>query len=232
MPAETRTTMTLRVLALALLASLAAQADAQNKPKKLYCWEENGRKVCGDALPAEAAGSSRTEFNSSSGMRTGQVAAALTAEQRAAADAAAALAAAQAETAAARLRREMAMVESYATEDELRKAFQERIDLLDETLKASNLGVVGLRQSLIALLRQSGELELSGKSVPKISRDNIASQHIELLRRERLYAQQQVERAQLDQELASVLARYREIKQGKQAATRPAAGAAAPPAGG
>ena len=31
--------------------------------KKLYCWNENGKKVCGDALPAEASDSARTEIS-------------------------------------------------------------------------------------------------------------------------------------------------------------------------
>ena len=225
---------TFRILAVALLAALAAQADAQTaKGKKLYCWNENGRKVCGDALPAEAAGTSRTEFNSTSGMRTGEVAAALTPEERAAAEAAALDAAAKAELDAARLRREMAMVESYATEADLRKAFQERIDLLQETLKASELGVAGLRQSLVGLLRQAGEHELAGKPVPPVARDNIANQHAELRRRERLYAQQQADRAKLDTELAAVLARYREIKgAGQQRAAENAASGATPPQSG
>jgi uncharacterized coiled-coil protein SlyX len=231
MPAEHHAT--LRLIAAATLLALAATAGAQKKnqapaTKKLYCWTENGRKVCGDALPAEAAGTSRTEY-SKGGRRTGEVAAALTPEERAAAEAAAIAAVAKAESDAARTRREMAMVESYATEADLRKAFQERIDLLDETLKASGLGVVGLRQSLVGLLRQAGEIELSGKPVPPVTRDNIARQHAELQRRERMYAQQQADRAKLDTELAAVLARYREIKSGNSAAAAPAT---PPPSGG
>jgi hypothetical protein len=236
MPAEHHAT--LRLIAAATLLALAATAGAQKKnqapaTKKLYCWTENGRKVCGDALPAEAAGTSRTEY-SKGGRRTGEVAAALTPEERAAAEAAAIAAVAKAESDAARTRREMAMVESYATEQDLRKAFQERIDLLDETLKASELGVVGLRQSLVGLLRQAGELELAGKTVPVVARNNITTQHAELRRRERLFAHQQVERAQLDEELAAVLARYREIKGGEnKGGTQAAAPEAAPaPTGG
>ena len=219
---------TFRILAVALLAALAAQADAQTAKKKLYCWDENGKKVCGDALPAEAAGSQRAEYTNA-GRRTGEVARALTNEERVAAAAAERVAAQQAELDAARMRREMAMVESYATEGELRKAFQERIDLLDETLKASGLGVVGLRQSLVGLLRQAGEIELAGKPVPPVARDNIANQHAELRRRERLYAQQQADRAKLDTELAAVLARYREIKSGQSASAEGAAAPATPP---
>jgi hypothetical protein len=224
MPADTIKQATLTI---ALLAFAATAAHAQTK-KKLYCWDENGKKVCGDALPAEAAGNQRAEYTAG-GRRTGEVARALTTEERAAAATAELAAARQAELDAARMRREMAMVESYATEVDLRKAFQERIDLLDETLKASGLGVVGLRQSLVGLLRQAGEIELSGKPVPPVTRDNIARQHAELQRRERMYAQQQADRAKLDTELAAVLARYREIKSGNSAAAAPAT---PPPSGG
>jgi len=225
---------TLGLLAVAVLMALSANVDAQRgkkapaaQGKKLYCWNENGQKVCGDALPAEAAGTARSVFNSK-GHHTGEIAASLTPEQRAAAEAAAADEATRAELAAVRLRREMAMVESYATEADLRKAFQERIDLLDETLKASEYGVTGLRQSLVALLRQAGELELAGKPVTPVARDNIATQHAELRRRERMYAQQRTDRAELDAELAAVLARYREIKSSGTTAAAPAA----PPSGG
>ena len=43
-------------LGIAVLAgSGAVHAQAKASPeKKIYCWNEAGRKVCGDALPAEA----------------------------------------------------------------------------------------------------------------------------------------------------------------------------------
>ena len=235
---KTIQTATLVLAPLFALALASAEAHAQRrgagetKTKKLYCWEENGAKVCGDALPAEAAGARRTEFNAS-GRHTGEIARALTPEERAAAEAAAKLEKARAETEKARFLREMAMAESYATEADLRKSFQERIDLLEESLKASELGVVGLRQSLVALLRQAGEAELAGKPVSMIARNNISTQHAELRRRERLFAQQRVQRASLDEELDSVLARYREIKQGQRAPEQSAAAPAPqPPASG
>ena len=219
---------TIQLLAAATLLALAGTSAAQKTTtsKKLYCWDDHGHKVCGDALPAEASGSLRAEFSAKSGRHVGDVAAALTAEERAAAAIAEKAAAAQAESDAARQRREMAMAESYATETDLRKAFQERIDLLDETLKASELGVTGLRQSLVGLLRQAGELELAGKPVPPTTAGNITTQHTELRRRERILAQQRVDRARLDSELAAVLQRYREIK---APATVPSATGAAPP---
>ena|SRR4249919_1952451 len=221
MPANTK----IQRIAFALLAVSAGAHAQTTSGKKLYCWDDNGHKVCGDALPAEAAGNQRAEYSEKSGRRVGEVARAMTPEEQAAAAAAKAAAATQAETDAARMRREMAMVESYATETDLRKAFQERIDLLDETLKASGIGVSALRQTLVGLLRQAGDLELAAKPVPETMRTSIATQHVELRRRERMYAQQQVERAQLDAELDQVLARYREIKQGQSAAAQPATAA-------
>src|SRR3546814_17752408 len=69
------------------------------------------------------------------------------------------------ETEAAAMRRDLAMVESYATQDDLRRAYGERITLVEESLKTSRLGLVNLRQSLLSLLRQAADLELQSKPV-------------------------------------------------------------------
>ncbi|AWV08739.1 hypothetical protein [Marilutibacter maris] len=203
----------------ALLLAAVSAADAQGKgkgaasgSKKLYCWQENGRKVCGDALPASAVDSARTEISVNSGMTTATVGRALTAEER--------VAAAEQERArqleearkAALARREKAMAESYATEDDLRRAYQNRIVLLDETVKASELGIQGLRQSLVTLLRRASETELAGKPVGTALAGNIQGQHQELLRQQDMLSQQRQERADVEGEFESALTRYRELK--------------------
>lgn len=203
-----------RVLALATTLALAgvlgSGAVAQQKapPKKLYCWDEGGRRVCGDTLPAAAAGAQRTEFDQRTGTATNRVSRALTDEERAQA-----AQQAEAEKAAAdQLRREQAMVQVYDTEDDLKRAFQNRFALADESLKASTLARTNLRASLITLLQQANELELSGKSVPKKLRDKIQGQHRDLLALEVLQQKQAVERASLQQEFDQAVARYRELK--------------------
>ena len=55
--------------------------------------------------------------------------------------------------------------------------------------------------------------------------------HAELQRRERIFTQQKVERAQLDEELASVLKRYRDLKDGVRPTASEAAAGAPPPQG-
>ncbi len=206
-------TIPLRLTGAVLLALAPLLATAQSAgSKKLYCWNENGRKVCGDALPADAVNNARTEISSQSGLTTGQVARALTAEEKAAAAAQAAANAQQAAVAEAAARRDFAMAQSYETEDELRRAFEERILLLDETVKSSQLGVAGLRQSLMSLLRQAGEQELAGTPVRPALADSIRGQHAELMRQQGLLVQQQKQRNEIEGEFNTALERYRALK--------------------
>ncbi|HET6783148.1 MAG TPA: hypothetical protein VFH12_04865, partial [Pseudoxanthomonas sp.] len=117
-----------KLLLLALCAALAPLAIAQKAEapaKKLYCWNENGQRVCSDALPAEAVNRAREEISARSGLRTGGVDRALSEEERA-------LAASdeqqrQVDQAASDTRRrtEQALLASYQSEDELRRVFNE-----------------------------------------------------------------------------------------------------------
>lgn len=211
---------TLVLLAAALSAALlstTASAQQKDKPKKLYCWDEGGRRVCSDTLPASAVGHQRTEISAATGSAINRVARELTAEERVAA---AAQARAQ-ESQADRMRREMAMVVSYATEKDLQRAFQERFALVDEGLKSSSMAHTNLHKSLIALLRQANDLELAGKPVGKALRNRILTQHREL---GLLLATQQrlrTERGSLQAEYEHALTRYRELKGGTTATAAP-----------
>ena len=215
-------------LALALMAALlTAPASAQKAAgdkKKLYCWNEGGRKVCGDALPATAVDSARTEISTKSGLPTGQVGRALTAEERVAAAAQAEIDRQNQFKAAAQRMREHAMAESYSTEADLRRAFNDRIALLDDTIKAAQLSIGGLRQSLISLLRQAGEAELAGKPVPAHLTGTIRTQHAELMRQQGLLAAHRQNRSEIDVELDHALQTYRTLKGPKTPAVVPMPG--------
>jgi hypothetical protein len=148
----------------------------------------------------------------------------MTPEERAAAAAAANQAQALVDAELARQRRDLAMVESYGTEADLRRAFGERIGLVDANIKASLLGVANLRLSLASLLSQASGLELAGKPVPQALLGSIRNQHAQLEKQQSILAQQQHDRGALDGELADAVARYQALKQ-KQAgdvATAPA----------
>jgi len=206
-----------RQLSLTLMLALcgAGPVLAQSNPppqKKIYCWDENGHKVCGDALPAAAAERARTEISIKSGLPTAHVERALTEEERSAAQQAAEAARRQAEAEAMQKRRDLAMVESYMTEADLRRAYGERTALLDESIKTSQLSITTLHASLLSLLKQAGDQELSGTPVARQTAETIRAQHAELLRQRQLLQAQQADRAALESELADSIRRYREMK--------------------
>jgi hypothetical protein len=199
--------------ALLLGATLSAQAaPAQQAGKKLYCWDQGGHKICGDALPASAAGAGRTEISAKSGRTLDTVGPALTPEERAAAAAAVRLAQQAANQRLQQRRRDLAMVDSYATEADLRRAYGDRADLLDASIKASVLGLQNLHQSLLSLLTHAADDELSGTAVGKKRQDAMRDQHAELLKQERILSEQRADRAELEAELADAVERYRALK--------------------
>lgn len=213
-------------LTLAVSALLSAGASAQQaaKPKKLYCWDEGGKRVCSDALPASAVGRQRTEFDPRTGTTLNRVGRELTAEEQV-------RAAAEEQTRLAReaqARREMAMVVSYQTEEDLERAFRDRFELIEESLKGSALALVNLHTSLVSLLRQANELELQSKPVGKVLREKIQNQHAELQALRALKQRQEAERQALDAEFKQALSRYRALKGQTANARTPAA---TPPAG-
>lgn len=207
-PVASRQALSLAAVAIAAAISMSAAAQQKDKSKKLYCWDEGGRRVCSDTLPASAVGHQRVERDAKTGTALSQVAREMTTEERAAA----AVQAQAQESEADRKRREMAMVVSYTTEKDLQRAFQERFALVDEGLKSSSMAHTNLHKSLIALLRQANDLELAGKPVGKTLRNRILTQHREL---GQLLATQQrlrAERGTLQAEYEHALGRYRELK--------------------
>lgn len=211
------------VLAVGLALGVASIASAQQKPKerKLYCWDEGGRRVCSDALPASAVGHQRTEFDPKTGTRVNRLAREMTEEERARA----AIEEEKLRADAQRARREMAMVVSYDNEEDLKRSFSNRFELVEESLKGSELALVNLHNSLVSLLRQANALELESKPVGNVLRKKILTQHAELQGLRALKQRQETERAALNAEFQEALSRYRVLKGAQQgtAATPPPA---------
>lgn len=213
-----------RLLAAAIAIGLLMAAGSASAQKKLYCWTEGGRKVCGDALPAEAANSARTEISPKSGLPTRRVERAMTDEERTAAAIAADLARKQADAEAINKRRDLAMVESYTTEADLLRAYGDRTALVEESIKTSQLSLSNLRLSLLSLLSQAGDSELDNEPVPKRMTDKIQRQHDELLRQQLMLVDQQRDGSTLQKELQDAVRRYRSLK--KPEIEAPATGSA------
>lgn len=210
-----------RYIVAAVLLAFAASAGAQKAQKKLYCWNQNGHRTCGDTLPPGATDLARTVINPKSGMHIDEIDRALTPEERAAAAVTKKQAEAKAREKNARARRDMAMVESYNTEADLRHAYNERIVLLDLAIKASVLGEANMRNSLVSQLNLASNIELAGKPVPQKTLTTIRTQHVELLRQQRILARQRSDRKALDGELDDALERYRAMKHPEDADEAP-----------
>ncbi|WP_081720964.1 hypothetical protein [Pseudoxanthomonas suwonensis] len=225
-------TKTWRPLLVALLAAVALPAAAQDKnaKKKLYCWDQDGKRICADSLPPEALGVAREEISSSSGMmRTAEVQRALTDAERAAQAEEEAVRRTEAAAAETRRLTDQAMLTSFQTEDELRRVFAERVNLVDNSIATTRYNVTSLREGLVTLLRTAGERELSGKPVPDKVANDIRARHAQLRYNTVLQASYERQRAELDSEIEQTLQRYRELKGIAPAAEATAATADATP---
>lgn len=207
--------MVRKLLSFAVISAVLAAglADAQNKPKKLYRWvDKDGKVQFSDTLPAEAVDQARTEINAQSGMATAQVDRALTAEERAAKEKAdAELARAEKDAEQARMTEE-AMIASFQTEEDLKRSFQVRVELMQQTLDAIEAGIGSQRASLSALLGQAAEAELAGQPVMSKQTATIQELHSEMVKQQQMLVLKQGELEHLDQELVRLIERFRELK--------------------
>ncbi len=227
--------MVRKMLSLAVMAAVlaAGAAGAQEKAKKLYRWvDKDGKVQFSDTLPPEAVDQARTEINAESGLATGSLERSLTPEERAAKetlDAATATATKEAE----RVKQtEEAMIASFQNEDELKRSFKIRTELLQQTLDAIEAGIGSQRASLASLLADASEAELAGKPVNPKQAGSIRELHIEMGKQQQMLVLKQGELVDLDHELVRLVERFREIKSAGQApAKAPGTPVQAPPAG-
>ena len=227
------------ILATALAAVLCAGlADAQTKSggPKLYRWVDKDGKVHYDQeLPPEAVNQARKEFSTSTGSRAGEVERALTPEERAAQEAAAASEADKAKVAEEQKRQEEVMLATYTTENDLRRAYGERITLLKTTLESTDVSIKNVRENLAMLLQQASDTELNKRKVTDDRVQQIRELHNEYQKQQAFQVTRRVELEALNAEFARMLERYRALKNPSPAAApagAPLDNAAPPPTGG
>ncbi|MBS7458991.1 DUF4124 domain-containing protein [Coralloluteibacterium stylophorae] len=197
-------------IALALAAGAASAAD-----QKLYRWvDEAGEVHYSDHLPPEEIDRARREISFTSGLAVGEVDRALTEEERTALAAEQARRAAEAASEDAVRQRDDVLLGSYPSEDDLRRAYDERAALLAETLKATRIGIDAQRQSLNSLLGHAADLELAGKPVNVKTLESLRAQREQLDQQLAALHDRETEQAALDLEYRDTVARYRELRDG------------------
>jgi Domain of unknown function (DUF4124) len=225
---------TRNMLALALMASLASGTlMAQQKPepaKKLYRWvDKNGKTQVSDTLPPELAGQARKELSAKSGAATKSVDRALTEEERAVQNLKDQQQAAADKVLAEQKRLEEAMLVNYESEDEVKRVYKERLDLLQQTIESTDISIKSIRGSLAGMLSQASESELKKRSVDDEKIKKMQSLHEELLKQQASQVGRKTDIKAMQAEFEKVLARYRDLRGAADAAANPAAAPAAAP---
>ena len=219
------------ILGVALVAALAAGAvDAQKA--KLYRWvDKDGKVHYDDALPPEAVNQARKEFSTTSGSQTGAVERALTPEERAQLAAQAAAEAEKAKKFEEQRHQEEVMLATYSNENDLRRAYGERLSLLRTTLESTDVSIKNVRENLATMLEQASDTELGGRKVTDDRVAAIKELHAEYLKQQQFQVNRRGELESLNAEFARMLQRYRELKNAPvpPPAAAPLDNAAAPP---
>jgi len=207
-----------KTLAAAVLLVFVSSALGQEAPK-LYRWvSADGKVHYSDDLPPEALNEARQELSSKSGITLKQVDRAQTVEERTAAQAKSDADAKAAEAIEHAKQSDQVLLSSYPSENELKRAYDERIALQSETLKATRIGMDSQRQSLSGLLIAASNLELSGKPVNAKLVANIQTSHTQMIEQQQVEVQQKAVAENLRQESVAVLARYRSLRSAAEAA--------------
>ena len=109
------------------------------------------------------------------------------------------------------------MLINYATEDDLRRTYKERIDLLQQTIESTDISIKSIRGSLTGMLAQASESELAKRPVDEARAKQIQEMHTELIKQQEAQVGSHNDVKTMESEFAVVLARYRELRNGTAA---------------
>jgi hypothetical protein len=219
-----------QLLAVCLGAALIAGAAAQEKSqeKKIYRWVDKSGKVhISDQLPPEAVDQARKEYSASSGTLKKEVRPQLTPAEQALAQQQAKLEAEALEQAEKAKRIEQGMMINFETEQELQRSFDERTDLLQQTIASLKASIQSRRATVISALNELSDLELEGKPLPQAKIKQIKGNHALILKQTEQMARLTASFDALKGEFAATLERYRQLKSGQATLALPEAPASA-----
>ena len=196
-------------LGAALISGVAAQ-DA--KEKKIYRWvDKDGRVQISDQLPPDAVDRARKEYNAKTGSLRNDVQSQLSPAEKAVAEQQAkAEAAAMAAIKAKRI--EQGILINYETEKELQRFFDERTDLLKQTIISLKASIQSRRALLISTLNELGEAEMKGQALDAGKLKMLAETQMLVAKQTEQKDRLNVSYRALQAEFALTLEKYRGMK--------------------
>lgn len=200
------------LIAIFAAATSASACAAGGLDHNRFKWHDAaGNLHYSDALPPEAA-KLGYDVVSPQGLVVKHVERARTPAELSAAKTALAKTQAEHEAADAHVRADQQLLNGYPAESDLKRAQQQKLDMLDQQVMAAQISLRSQEQTLADLLNRAAEAERSGKTLPE-------AQAIQLAKLRRQVDDQRfaLERRQADRDNASAqfeteTARYRDLK--------------------
>ena len=190
----------------AVHSNVQAQSDSK---AKLYKWtDQDGNVHYSDQIPPEAKEYARERVNEQ-GVAVERVDRALTPEELAAQKAAADKAIADAKHAEEMRKADEALMNSYASEEDLTRAYSQRLDLLSQTIDARQMEITAREQSLTSLVAQAAEMERGGRPVSDAIKQMIASERTEIDRQKQFLLKKETEKLTAKQDYDRDMAAYK-----------------------
>lgn len=181
--------------------------------KKIYRWvDRDGKVQLSDQLPPEMVDKARKEYNAKSGALQSNVQNQLSPAEQAAAKQQAyieAEAIAQAEKAK---RVEQGMMISFENEKDLQRSFDERTDLLQQTIISLKASIQSRRAVGISVLNELSDMELNGATIPADKIKQIKSNHVLVMKQTEQLMRLTNSFNALKSEFAQTLDKYRQLK--------------------
>lgn len=205
------------VLALFALTVTTSPVVAQDKVGKLYKWtDKDGNIHYSDQIPQEAKEYAREKFNDQ-GVSVERTERAQTAEERAKAEAEANRIAEETKAREERRRADEALLNSYASEEDLVRAYNQRMDLLGQTIEARRVEINAREISLSQLVGQAADMERGGRTVSDAIKQMITGERAEIERQKqfliRKEAEKDVARADYERDMAKYKAAVARTKE-------------------
>ncbi len=200
----------MRYTYLALLFLVAAQPALGG----MYKWvDEKGLTHYGDTIPPQYAGQGRSELDRS-GVTIRQTPAALTPEQRKAKEAAALEQKRQQQEALERKRKDMALLNSYSSEQEIDLARDRNLQREDALLQSVQQQAKSVQSRLDGYRRHAAAATKAGRPVPADLGEDIRAAESDLSGLEDNIRQYQKEREAIRARYEAEKLRYRELTGG------------------
>lgn len=197
-----------RAVLLSLLLSHAAPASAT---KIFKCKNEKGEIYYAQAYDPERCTGGGAQLNAQ-GLTVRTIERRRTPEEIAADEARAAAEAEAQRKIEAERKADQVLLLSYANVEDLERAQQQQLEVIDEAIRSAQLQAERQQKALVDLLATAAEAERAGKPVPQAVTDNIAAVRGMIEQQNTIATRKQAERMAALIEFSNRVERYNELK--------------------